>query len=202
MRQRLRPPNTTVIPRLVRTCALGRGIQYAAASRFNHRRLGDWIARSSRAMTPSVGRTVSTPSLRAQRLVRRSFSEGGSNPESFRGGSLDCFAPLAMTEDEVWAGSPDDTVIPREGGESSTPRPLGSITAVSGILDRPVEPGDDSECVVTDTPSRPRGAIRPSFALSLHPLCPRGRREGRVLTWHPRSAARGGAKKPHSSIQV
>jgi len=23
-----------------------------------------------------------------------------------------------------------------------------------------------------------------------------------VLTWHPRSAARGGAKKPHSSIQV
>jgi hypothetical protein len=26
---------------------------------------------------------------------------------------------------------------------SSTPRPLDSITAVSGILDRPVEPGDD-----------------------------------------------------------
>jgi hypothetical protein len=28
-------------------------------------------------------------------------------------------------------------------GRSSTPRPLDSITAVSGILDRPVEPGDD-----------------------------------------------------------
>ncbi|MFK4727318.1 hypothetical protein ABIE89_008418 [Bradyrhizobium niftali] len=144
-------------------------------------------------MTPSVGRTVSTPSLRAQR----------SNPDCHRGGILDCFAALAMTEYEVWAGSPDDTVIPREGGESSTPRPLGSITAVSGILDRPVEPGDDSECVVTDTPSRPRGAIRPSFASSLHPLCPRGRREGRVLTWHPRSAAQKGTRrKPHSSIQV
>ena len=35
------------------------------------------------------------------------------------------------------------TVIPRESGESSTPRPLGSRTAVSGILDRPVKPGDD-----------------------------------------------------------
>ena len=64
-----------------------------------------WIARSSRAMTPSVGRTVSTPSFRAQRLVRRSFSEGGSNPESFRGGSLDCFAALAMTEYEAATSS-------------------------------------------------------------------------------------------------
>jgi hypothetical protein len=29
------------------------------------------------------------------------------------------------------------------GGQSSTPRLIGSITAVSGILSRPVEPGDD-----------------------------------------------------------
>src|SRR5207245_2181861 len=28
-------------------------------------------------------------------------------------------------------------VIPREGGESSTPRPTGLITVVSGVLDRP-----------------------------------------------------------------
>ncbi|MDD1533110.1 hypothetical protein C7U89_07335 [Bradyrhizobium sp. WBOS4] len=35
-------------------------------------------------------------------------------------------------------------VIPREGGESSTPRLLGSSRAVSGILGRPVKPGDDS----------------------------------------------------------
>ena len=41
---------------------------------------------------------------------------------------------------------PSAIVIPRAGGESSTPRPLGSITAVSGMLDRPVKPGDDSEC--------------------------------------------------------
>src|SRR3954468_22370650 len=52
-------------------------------------------------------------------------------------------------------------------------------------------------------PSRSRGAFRPSFAWSLHPLEPRGRREGRVLTSHPRSAARiAHAGKPHSSIQV
>ena len=49
-------------------------------------------------------------------------------------------------------------------------------------------------------PSRPRGAFRPSFASSLHPLDPRGRREGRVPAWHPRSAARKAhAEKPHSS---
>jgi hypothetical protein len=34
-------------------------------------------------------------------------------------------------------------VMPREGGASSTPRRLGPIGA-GGILDRPVEPGDDS----------------------------------------------------------
>jgi hypothetical protein len=33
------------------------------------------------------------------------------------------------------------TVVARERGRSSTPRPHGSIAAVSGILDRPVKPG-------------------------------------------------------------
>ncbi|OSI77538.1 hypothetical protein BSZ22_03420 [Bradyrhizobium canariense] len=32
--------NSAVMPRLVRTCALGRGIQYAAAYRINHACLG------------------------------------------------------------------------------------------------------------------------------------------------------------------
>ncbi|MDH6257030.1 hypothetical protein M2427_000917 [Bradyrhizobium sp. BR13661] len=45
--------------------------------------------------------------------------------------------------------------------------------------------------------------IRPSFASRSLPLKDKGRREGRVLTWHPRSAARRcSAKRPHSSIQV
>ena len=56
---------------------------------------------------------------------------------------------------------------------------------------------------IADTPSRSRGAIRPSFADYSHPLNPRERREGRVLTTHPRSAAQNAhAEEPHSSIQV
>ena len=35
--------------------------------------------------------SLSTSSLRAQRLVRRSLGEGGSNPESLRGGSVHSF---------------------------------------------------------------------------------------------------------------
>ena len=34
-------------------------------------------------------------------------------------------------------------VVPAKSGESSTPRPIGSISGVSGILGRPVKPGDD-----------------------------------------------------------
>jgi hypothetical protein len=45
--------------------------------------------------------------------------------------------------------------------------------------------------------------ILPEPLLDRPPSCPRGRREGRVLTSHPRSAARKScAGKPHSSIQV
>jgi hypothetical protein len=35
--------------------------------------------------------------------------------------------------------------MPRESGASSTPRPIGSIAGVSGILGRPVKPGDDTD---------------------------------------------------------
>jgi hypothetical protein len=35
-------------------------------------------------------------------------------------------------------------VIAREGGRSSTPRPLGSSLGAAEILDRPVKPDDDS----------------------------------------------------------
>ena len=56
---------------------------------------------------------------------------------------------------------------------------------------------------IADAPLRSRGLFRPSFASSLASLEPRGRREDRVLTSHPRSAARQcSAKRPHSSIQV
>jgi hypothetical protein len=42
------------------------------------------------------------------------------------------------------APAPQKVVILRESGGSSTLRPFGSITDVSGILGRPVKPGDDS----------------------------------------------------------
>jgi hypothetical protein len=43
--------------------------------------------------------------------------------------------------------TPQKAVIPRESGVPSTLRLLDSITGVSGILGRPVEPGDDGwEC--------------------------------------------------------
>ena len=111
MRHRLRPPNTTVIPRLVRTCALGRGIQYAATSRLHHSRL--WNAGS-----PGQAR-------RRQRVPGRRHAFASSRH------------------------------------------------------------------------------VSPEFCLVTPPSKPRGRREGRVLTSHPRSAAqRWCARKPHSSIQV
>ena len=53
------------------------------------------------------------------------------------------------------------------------------------------------------TQSWSRGACRPSFDGGVTLVKPRGRREDRVLTSHPRSAARRcSAGKPHSSIQV
>jgi hypothetical protein len=56
-------------------------------------------------------------------------------------------------------------VIAREGGRSSTLRPIGSCTDVSGILDRPVEPDDDSGmsgCLKIES-----GNIRPSSRTSV-----------------------------------
>src|SRR5579871_5200426 len=49
-------------------------------------------------------------------------------------------------------------VTARESGRSSTPRPIGSSTAVSGILDRPVKQDDDS---VPWTTPPPTSFVRP-----------------------------------------
>jgi hypothetical protein len=82
-------------------------------------------------------------------------------------------------------------------GRSSTPRRRGSIVA-SGILDRPVKPGDDKHVgsalgrdellsirisnspPCADTASRSRGWTRPSFVLKIPPSSIRGRRECRA----------------------
>jgi hypothetical protein len=48
----------------------------------------------------------------------------------------------------AWRGEIAETcpvVIPRESGGPSTPRLIGSIAAVSGILGRPIKSGDDDK---------------------------------------------------------
>ena len=87
------------------------------------------------------------------------------------------------------------TVVPREGGASSTPRLLGSIIGVSGILDHP--------------PSRVT-TMEYEAAISRHDLpevcilvCPRNS-EGAGKTGcllHPRSRVRFAQTKRHTSIQ-
>jgi len=100
---------------------------------------------------------------------------------------------LAMTERGHRSRSPNTTVIPRESRESSTLRLLGSITTASGMLDRPVKPGDDGEWPDADTPSHPRGSIHPSFASSPHPHIQEGAGKAGCRR-HPRSAARSVAQ--------
>ena len=97
--------------------------------------------------------------------------------------------------------SPTTAVIPREGGESSTPRCHDSLTGVSGILDRP--PARTMTPGTTDMRSPSRGAIRPSFSFRVTPPSKEGCREGRVP-----DGTRGPLREmhtqeePHSSIQV
>ena len=56
---------------------------------------------------------------------------------------MDCFASLAMTEDRA---TPLDPVVLRESGGPSTPRLLGSIIAVSGILGPRLRGDDNCGC--------------------------------------------------------
>ena len=69
-------------------------------------------------------------------------------------------------------------VVPREGGGSSTPRLIGLIIDVSGILDRPPSRTMTVEYDVRDLAAR----LRPRFACEFPALLDiRGRREDRVL---------------------
>jgi hypothetical protein len=66
--------------------------------------------------------------------------------------------------------------MPREGGASSTPRLIGSITDVSGILDRP-----PSRTMTTEYDFAISRRIAPEVCISFGPPEFRGRREDRVL---------------------
>ncbi|MEY9133429.1 hypothetical protein ACVIWV_000687 [Bradyrhizobium diazoefficiens] len=62
--------------------------------------------------------------------------------------------------------------------------------------------GDDSECVVADTPSQPRGAFRPSFALSITPSRKEGAGKAGCRLAPTVRRAKAHAEKLHSGIQV
>jgi len=84
---------------------------------------------------------------------------------------------------------------------SSTPRPLGSIAAVSGILDRPVKAGRCQRVLQTH-----HRLLAAHFARALlgHSTLEAKRAQGRPgadLAPAVR-CAKGSARKPHSSIQV
>src|SRR4051812_12006407 len=97
---------------------------------------------------------------------------------------------------------PSTTVIPRESGESSTPRLLGSIITVSDYW---IARSGRAMTASVWTQTRLR-VLAAHFARAL--LCRftllSKRAQGRPgAGWHPRSAARKcSARKPHSSIQV
>jgi hypothetical protein len=74
------------------------------------------------------------PNVRPARQLFPRHRERSEAIHSSRG-EMDCFAPLAMTEER--AQPPSAAVVPRESGVSSTPRLIDLIIDVSGILDPP-----------------------------------------------------------------
>ena len=88
------------------------------------------------------------------------------------------------------------TVIPREGGVSSTRRPIDSITTVSGILDHP-----PSRVMTTERVSAFSRRIAPELCLSFRPQIKRA--QGMPgAGWHPRSRVQIALVVAHTSIQV
>jgi hypothetical protein len=87
-------------------------------------------------------------------------------------------------------------VMPREGGASSTLRPIDSITGVSGILDRPPSRTMTVECDVAIS-----RRIPPEVCIFFSPSL---KTEGAGKTGcllHPRSRVRFAQTKLHTSIQ-
>ena len=88
-------------------------------------------------------------------------------------------------------------VMPREGGASSTPRLLGSITGVSGILDRPPSRTMTTERVFAIS----RHGFARAFPISL-PLFKTEGAGNAGCALHPRSRVPRIAHLAHTSIQV
>jgi hypothetical protein len=88
------------------------------------------------------------------------------------------------------------TVMPREGGASSTPRPIVSITTVSGILDRP-----PSRTMTTEYDCAFPRRVSPGSCDNVSPKIERA--QGMPgAGWHPRSRVQNALRNAHTSIQV
>src|SRR2546428_10472670 len=85
--------------------------------------------------------------------------------------------------------------MPREGGASSTPRLLGSIVDVSGILDHP-----PSRVMTTEYHFAFSRRVTPEVCIFVCPPRNRGRGKTGCLL-HPRSRVRFAQTKLHTSIQ-
>ena len=111
--------------------------------------------------------------------------------------------PACRLRQGFGAPAKQTTVIPREGGVSSTPRLLVSSTGVSGILDAP------PQCAIAHKAghdSGGRGAHRHSRGtnargLNVVPLQEEGAGNAGCAL-HPRSRVQNAQRKAHTSIQV
>jgi hypothetical protein len=86
---------------------------------------------------------------------------------------MDCFVAFAPRND---VADLTPAVILRESGVSSTPQLLGFIVNASGILDRPVKPGDDKLIRLSLLATH----FAPELCMYLVPRKTGGRRESRV----------------------
>ncbi|MFK4487828.1 hypothetical protein ABIA45_002906 [Bradyrhizobium sp. USDA 336] len=102
----------------------------------------------------------------------------------FRG--ADNWGALLPDEGKLFPQTPP--VIPREGGVSSTPRPLGSTLAVSGILDCPPPRAIDTEYGAKSYFADNRTIWRPPF-ISLRLLTKFSGRCQRWGTFNPMNSA-------------
>ncbi|MET3967639.1 hypothetical protein ABID62_003713 [Bradyrhizobium sp. S3.9.1] len=158
---------------------------------------GGWRARSLPIVIASVA--TCPPKLQRRRKQSRIPPRKGSGllrcarNDGARGIGVVLQIPLSFPATRLRQGFAGAEVQGRRsfsvGGKRGIQYAAASrLNPVSGMLDRPVKPGDDSECCRRTIAFSRR--ISPELCFVVPPSKPRGRREGRVLTSHPRSAAR------------
>ena len=129
-------PNTHVCVHTFGVIArLDRAIQYSETPVIESRGRSVLHSPPSRGMTSVTWRTQRRLTLRhceRSDLSAEAFGEGGSNPESFRGGILDCFVARAPRNDEEERASA--TLRSRALDAAQRPPAMRSIVRFNGAL--------------------------------------------------------------------